>query len=181
MSEYDINESLPNTIHSRYFTASELVFLDSSNSQLSILHTNIRSLTRHSDELVQLCVDAKKYFDIIGVSKIWNSEQNKILNNVDISGYKFYDTSSTNQNGGVGLYVKTNLNSRTCDDMNFKCNGFETIWVEIDNKHSKKVLFCCTYRHPGADIETFMSHFRLILPKLLNKQVFIMGTLILTY
>ena len=175
LSEYDIDENLPNTIHSRYFTVSELASLDSSNSQLSILHTNIRSLSRHSDELVQLCIDAEKSFDIIGVSEIWNSEQNEIRTNVDISGYKFYDTSSTSQNGGVGLYVKTTLNSRTCDDLNFKCNGFETIWVEIDNKYSKNFLFCCTYRHPGADIENFVSHFRLILPKLLNKQVFIMG------
>jgi len=175
LSEYDIDENLPNTIHSRYFTVPELASLDSNNSPLSILHTNIRSLSCHSDELVQLCVAAKKSFDIIGVSEIWSSEQNKVLTNIDISGYKFYDTSSTSQNGGVGLYVKTNLNSKSCDDLNFKCNGFENIWVEIDNKNSKNLLFCCTVRHPGADIETFISNFRIILPKLLNKQVFIMG------
>lgn len=98
LSEYDIDENLPNTIHSRYFTVPELASVDSSNSQLSILHTNIRSLSCHSDELVQLCVDGKKSCDIIGVSEIWSSEQSKMLTNIDISGYKFYDTFSTSQN-----------------------------------------------------------------------------------
>ena len=78
-------------------------------------------------------------------------------------------------NGGVGLYDKIAFNSRTCDDLNFKCNGFETIWVEIDNENRKSFLLCCIYRHPGADIETFISHFRPISPKLLSKQVFILG------
>ena len=162
-------------IHSRYFTVSELASLDSCNTQLSILHTNIRSLSRHCDELAHLCIDARKYFDIIGVSEIWSSDQNEILTNVNITGYKLYLTSSITQNGGVGLYVKTTLNSRVRNDLNFKCNGFETIWVEVDNKNNKNFLFCCTYRHPGTDIETLVSHFRLILPKLINKQVFIMG------
>ena len=41
LSEYDIDENLPKTIHSRYFTVSELASLDSCNTQLSILHRNI--------------------------------------------------------------------------------------------------------------------------------------------
>ena len=71
------------------------------------------------------------------------------------------------------LYVKTTRNSRTCDNLNFKCNGFETTWDEIGNKNGRNVLFCCTYKHPGAYVETLISHLRLILPMLLNKQVFI--------
>ena len=59
LSELDIDENFPNTIHSRYFNVSKLAPLDSNNIQLSILHTNIPSLNRHSDELVQFCVDAR--------------------------------------------------------------------------------------------------------------------------
>ena len=73
-----------------------------------------------------------KSFDFIGVSEICTSEQNKILTNVDACGYKVYDTSSTSQIGGV----KTAVNSRTCDDLNFNCNGLETIWIENDDKNS---------------------------------------------
>ena len=65
-----MDENFPNTIHSRYFTVSELAPLDTSNIQLSIPHTDITSLSLHSNELVQLCVDAKKSFDIIRVSEI---------------------------------------------------------------------------------------------------------------
>ena len=104
MSEYDIDENPSTSIYSRYFTVSELASLDSSNSQLSILGIDLRSLSRHSDELVQFCVDAKKSLNIIAVSEICISEQNKILTNDDIRGYRFYDTFSTSQNGGVVLY-----------------------------------------------------------------------------
>ena len=43
LSEYHIDENLTNTIHSRYFTVSELATLESSNTQLSILHTTMES------------------------------------------------------------------------------------------------------------------------------------------
>ena len=42
---------------------------------------------------------------------MWHSKDNPISSNVDIPGYKFYETSSLSQNGGVGLYVKTTLTS----------------------------------------------------------------------
>ena len=94
LSEYDIDENVPSTIHSSYFNVSELAPLHSSNIQLSILYTNIQSLSHHSDELVQFCVDAKNSYNNIGISEICSSEQHKILTNVDVCGYKFYDTSS---------------------------------------------------------------------------------------
>ena len=143
LSEYDIDKNVPNTINSRYFIVSELAPLDSSNIQLSTLHCKIQSLSRHSDELVQFCADAKKSFDIIGASEIGSSEQNKIQTNVDVSGYRFYDTSSTSQIDGVAPYVKTAGNSRNFHDLNVNFNRFDTIWVEIDSKNSKNLFFCC--------------------------------------
>ena len=79
------------------------------------------------------------------------------------------------QNGGVGHYVKTSLASSTREDFNFKCDGFETMWVEIKNKSIKNLLFCCIYRHPRSKINTLILHLKMIFPKLINKQVFIMG------
>ena len=92
LSECDIDEHIIQAINSRYFTVSEIAKMDSNANQLSILHNNIRSISRYRDELVNLCVQTQKSFDIIGVSETWNSSLNEISANTDINGYKRYDT-----------------------------------------------------------------------------------------
>ena len=175
LSDYDIDDQLPQTIDSRYFTVSELSSLRYDSRDLSILHTNIRSLSLHHDELINLCAQAKVNFDIIGVSETWNQTQNEILTNVSIEEYNHYDTKSSSQNGGVRLYVKKSLNSKLCNNLSLNCDEFEAVWIEIDNKLGKIFLFCCIYRHPGSDIEKFTEYLKYTLPKLINKKVFMMG------
>ena len=175
LSDFNVDEQMPQTIESCYFTIPELASLSSTYQDLSILHTNIRSLSLHHDELVSLTDLSKKSFDIIGVSEMWHSVQNPIVTNIDIEGYKFYKTKSLSQNGGVGLYVKTSLISTPCNELSFKCKEFETIWVEIEVKDKKNLFFCCAYRHPNSDIDIFTAHFESLLPNLINKRVFIMG------
>ena len=46
--------NMPQNIDSRYFTLPELSSLQLSSTDLPILHTNIRSLSLHHDELVSL-------------------------------------------------------------------------------------------------------------------------------
>ena len=97
LRDYDIDEQLPANVQSNYVTTSELASMETSPNDLFILHTNIRSLSLHIDELVLLCGQTKKSIDIIGVSETWNSMQNENLSNIDIEGYKFYKTMSLSQ------------------------------------------------------------------------------------
>ncbi len=176
LSDYDIDEQMPQTLDSRYFTLPELSSLHYSSSDLSVLHTNIRSLSCHHEELIALCNQLTFHPDVIGVSEIWDSDNHPITTNVDIPGYTLYKTSSSSQNGGVGLYIKSSLTAIHRNDLNISNSDFETVWVEIDNKKSKNMLFCCVYRHPSTDIETLTDHFENIFAKIsLNKLVFIMG------
>ena len=105
LSDYDIDEYMPQNMDSRYFTLPELSSLQLSSSDFSILHTNIRSLSLHHDELVSLSAHTKLNLDVIGVSEIWHSNDNPISSNVDIPGYTFFKTKSVTQNGGVGLLI----------------------------------------------------------------------------
>ena len=176
LSDYDIDEQMPQTIDSRYFTLPELSSMHYSAADLSILHTNIRSLSCHHEELIALCNQLTFHPDVIGVSEIWHSDNHPITTNVDIPGYSFYKTSSSSQNGGVGLYVKSFLTAIPMNDLNISNSDFETVWIEIDSNKSKNMLFCCVYRHPSTDIENLTNHFENIFSKIsLNKPVFIMG------
>ena len=176
LSDYDIDEQMPQNIDSRYFTLPELSSLQSSSSDFSILHTNIRSLSLHLDELVSLSAHTNLNPNAIGVSEIWHSNDNPISSNVDIPGYTLFKSSSTSQNGGVGLYIKNSLTSNPRVDLDSCSDDFETIWVEIENKEDKDFLICCVHRHPSSNVDNLNSHFQNLLSKISsNKLVFIMG------
>ena len=176
LSDYDIDEHMPQNIDSRYFTLPELSSLQLSSSDFSILHTNIRSLSLHHDELVSLSAHTKLDLDVIGVSEIWHSNDNPISSNVEIPGYTFFKTKSVTQNGGVGLYIRDSLTYNPRIDLDSCTDDFETVWVEIENKNDKNFLICCVYRHPSSNIDNLTSHFQNHLSKLSsNKLLFIMG------
>ena len=176
LSDYDIDEHMPQNTDSRYFTLPELSSLQLSSNDFSIFHTNVRSLSLHHDELVSLSAHTNLNLDVIGVSEVWHSNDNPILSNVEIPGYTFYKTSSCSQNGGAGLYIKNSLTSNPRIDLDSSTDDFETAWVEIGNKKDKDFLVCCLYRHPSSNVDNLTSHFRYLLSKLSsNKLLFIMG------
>ena len=147
-----------------------------SSTEFTILHTNIRSLSLHYDELVSLSVHTNLNPDVIGVSEIWHSNDNPIVSNIDISGYTFLKTESATQNGGVGLYIKDSLTFNPRNDLQSCTNEFETVWVEIENTNDKNILICCVYSHPNSYIDSLTVHFQNVLSKLTsNKLLFVMG------
>ena len=54
LRDYDIDEQLPTSIQSQYYPVSELASLETKSQDLSILHTNVRSLSCHHDDLISL-------------------------------------------------------------------------------------------------------------------------------
>ena len=76
LSDYDIDEHMPQNIDSHYFKLPELSSLQLSCTDFSILHTNIRSLSLHHDELVSLSACTNLNPNVIGVSEIWHSMDN---------------------------------------------------------------------------------------------------------
>ena len=175
LRDYDIDEQLPTSIQSQYYSVSELASLETKSQDLSILHTNVRSLSCHHDDLISLLGASNESFDVMGVSEIWHSEKRPIITNVDIDGYTFYSTKSLSQNGGVGLNVKSSINCTKRVDLNHQCDDFGTIWIETEILNDKNLLFCCAYRHPNSPISTSTDHLTVALTRLNNKRVFIMG------
>ena len=106
---------------------------------------------------------------------MWHSEKSPIVTNIDIDGYAFYSPKSLSQNGGVGLYIKSSINSINRVDRNYQCNDFETIWIETGVLSDKNLLFCCAYRHPNSAINTFTDHLTATFSRLNNKTSFYNG------
>ena len=69
------------------------------------MHLNIRSLSKHYDDLVAFLASIGKSFDIIGCSETWMSEQT-LLDIYKIDGYSLYCINRQDRiGGGVCLYV----------------------------------------------------------------------------
>ena len=138
---------------------------------------NIRSLSCHYDEFVSTLVNLGVNFDVVAVSEIWHTFDNPIQMNVEIPGYKPFLGQSHSQNGGVGLYIKSCLAPIHRADLSKDSNDFETVWVEVENKHGKNYLFCCAYRHPSSNLDNFSNYLQEILSTqaVADKQLFILG------
>eukprot|EP00794_Sanderia_malayensis_P008404 gene8404-9304_t len=163
LDDYDIDEQLSSNVNSNYHSPGDLANLCSSDSDLSLFHMNIRSLSCHYDELVSTLVNLKVNFDVVAVSELWHTFDNPISLNVEIPGYKLFLAQSHSQNGGVGLYVKSCLNPILRMDLSKGSIDYETVWVEVENRNGKNYLFCCAYRHPNSNVENFTSYLQEIL------------------
>ena len=97
--------------------------------------------------------------------------------NVEIPGYSYFPYLSHGQNGSVALYVKSGLSPTPRPDLSRDSTSFETVWVEVENRNGSNYLFCCAYRHPSSDLDSFNEYLQEILsnPAVSNKKIFILG------
>ena len=133
LSDYDIDENININLSSEYYSLQELAALEISNKDFALFHMNIRSLSLHYEEFYALLCSLKIEFQVIGLSEIKASVNAPINSNINLPGYKFYNTVSHSAAGGVGIYVKSDLTSNKRDDLSASTVDFETIWIEIDN------------------------------------------------
>ena len=74
----------------------------------------------------------------------------------DLLGYDFISQPTLSNAGGVGLYVKPGLQYRTRDGISSITEDYETLWIEINCKYSKNVIYGVIYRHPNGETEKFI-------------------------
>ena len=141
LEDYDIDEHLPSNVNTSYHTLQDLSTLSTSENDFSLFHMNRRSVSYHFDELISTLASLKINFDVIGVSETWNSFENPIKTNVDIPGYRNFSNQSHSQNCGVGLYVKSGLNSTHRPDLGKDSSDFETVWVKVETETGKIICF----------------------------------------
>ena len=159
--KFDENDSeiILNTPVSNYCTVDDMQkMLDQAGSKaLSIIHCNIRSLSKNISLLSDLANTFSRKPDIIGISETKLSQNS--VTNIDLLGYKFYQTDSNTNAGGVGIYVANDLSSIPRPDIKFHTDLIESCWVEVDPGFGKKhMLIGCIYRHPSGIIDKFTTN-----------------------
>ena len=99
-----------------------------------ILHVNIRSLNKNIDKLEELLLELGKLPDIIALS------ETKLKNSFScfLDGYKFIQSNSDTNAGGVGLLVRNNINFIVTDQYELNVPNCEDLWIEVKQKNSKR-------------------------------------------
>lgn len=126
---------------------------NTSNNSLYILHVNVRSYSRHVDELLVILNGYSKKFDIIVLSETWLCESGEI---VRMDGYDvFVNKESRNQNDGVVVYVNKCL-AASCEEVSLY--GATSIKVDMSLGGERQCLLA-VYRSPSParDLELFIN------------------------
>ena len=75
--------------------------------------------------------------------------------NISLEGYVLETKHSPTNTGGVGIYVKENIEFTRRRDLEFDFEGTEMCFLEIPKSKGKGIIVACIYRHPSSNIETF--------------------------
>ena len=178
LDNFDIEENHIRAVNSNYYDLHDFIKLTNSVKKcLSLFHVNIRSLSKHIDELKNVLHASKIIFDFIGVSETKQLINKDFISNVDIEGYHVYSQPSKSSSGGVAIYVNNKLDHFRKDDLSVIEDDFESLWIEIKNNRGKNIMCGCIYRHPNRDPDNFFEYIENTLSKIDNNkyQIFIMG------
>ena len=144
-------------------------------NNFSLFHVNIKSLTKHFEELHPLLYSSKIPFDVIGISESKQPVNKKFLTNVNLHEYQLHSQPAKSACGGVAMYVKKSLDHKVLHHLNALEDEFETLWIELSTgPECKNIIVCCAYRHPDAN--KFIEYLESTLSKHdKNKIICIMG------
>ena len=153
ISEVDDNILSITGTSSNYYSIDDLnEALKDNNRQnnLSVLHINIQSLSSKFHKLkimLSTLSEVNVTFDIICICETFLNCHNNSL--FSLPGYTFVNKfRKESKGGGVGIYIKTNLNFKTRDDLSlFEEKLFESIFIEVSTQ-GKPIVVGEIYRSP---------------------------------
>ena len=74
---------------------------------------------------------------MIGLSEIKTKEKGNVIN-TSLPGYTFVQKPSLSEAGGVGVFIRENLQFTVISDHSDNCH--ESLWIEINNG-SNRILY----------------------------------------
>ena len=160
---YDNNyPSLNGDLGEQYYTAERFRNTFSSESPssqgLSVIHVNIRSITKNGDALVTYLASLNKRFEIICFSETWILKDFTIFHEL-FPGYNSYHScrNGTRPSGGVTILIDEKYDNHELSDLSTNNENLETVFANITHNNKLIKIGCC-YRPPSSsNIDQFIS------------------------
>ena len=171
-------------INTSYFLPSEAKnFLQTSTiNTFSVLHLNIRSMSKNFENLKQLLVTINYTFKIICLTETWCQTQHLKTNSLyHLPEYTIIhqNRNSFHKGGGVCMFLHNSIIHKIRPDLSINDSDTESLSVEIINKSSKNIIVNVVYRPPGGAIKPFKKFLKdiIIKNKKTSKSLYIVGDL----
>ena len=134
------NNFLNNQIPCNYYSPYKFSDLTNciSDSCLSFLHNNIRSLQRNQENSQNHLLNENFKFMVIGLSetRITNADQSSLAFNPNIPGYNFEYVPTPLSARGVGMYIKDEINHTILERTSNE--SYQALWIELPIPKGKK-------------------------------------------
>ena len=129
--------------------------LNSNNKiELTLMHSNMRSLMKNSWKLTNLLSSLDKPIDIIGLSETWLNNNTEHLFQ-DFGHYRGYFNHKQSKGGGCGLFIHKKFESEVRKDLHFNNDNSQVITVEIKIDGQRNILITCIYKPPDVNVNDF--------------------------
>ena len=86
-----------------------------------MFHLNLASLGRHKEELTTVLSCLEFEFDVIAITESKIKSGIEPIYDLSLPGYKYYQTPTESDKGGVIVYVKENIDIKQRKDLEKKC------------------------------------------------------------
>ena len=149
---------------------------NNTTNHLSFLHINTRSLIKNIDNLHKLICKLPSEPDVIFVTETkLNSTSNIDL--AQLNNYTLSYKNAFSKAGGVGFYIKKNIDFNIRQDVSLHNKDVESLWAKITLTKTQSINIGVVYRHPTGNIYEFSDQIKDILIKLNSEKhkSYIMG------
>jgi len=136
-------------------------------NDLSILHTNIRSINKNFLSLASYLQTLEHSFDVIGLSETWLSEI--AADSFKVQGYNSESIFRSNKTGGgVSFLIKDTIQYNVRHDLVRNNEVLESLFIELPNCYyntntQSSVIIAVLYRPPNSNMQNFIDQFTVIL------------------
>jgi hypothetical protein len=104
----------------------------------SLIHFNMRSLSHNYANLTSLLASVNTKFSVIGITETWLQNDKHICS---IEGYNFVHNHRQHRTGGgVGIYLNSNLQYKSRNDLSFEDSTIELLFIEICRPQGKNIV-----------------------------------------
>lgn len=163
-------------INTHYYTLDSFKsnFVPNSKHSISILHINIRSMSRNYEDFKVLLSELGFEFKIICLTETWckNTNQFNIENYKTIHQYR----NNNKIGGGICLFVHDSLVFKERYDLCNNTSDCETLSIEII-QDKRNININTVYRPPSGNITQFMNQIKKCLEESNKKTVYLVGDL----
>ena len=146
----------------------------------SILHLNIRSINKNFENFKHFLIGLRIEFDVICLTETWWEEKH-LVNKYQLQNYTVFHQIRNNTlkktGGGVCIFVKKSLTTKTCEGLNINNADCESMSIEIINKKSKNIILTTVYRPPNGNVKNFTKFLKSHYNKTKDKDFYLIGDL----